>query len=122
MGKHARRSLAWADPRFSWSDVATQVPKSWSKCYPSLKPLGSWMRDLITRADQIREWATNAMPKVFWLPGMTYPTGKGSLLHQCIYCVADKGVGGIKELSQITFVPKSGRVGFAEDLQMAKAK
>lgn len=34
------------------------------------------MRDLIVRADQIREWAMTAMPKVFWLPGMTYPTGK----------------------------------------------
>ncbi|CAN0104252.1 unnamed protein product [Sphacelaria rigidula] len=55
-----------------------KVPQSWSKCYPSLKPLGSWMRDLIVRADQIRDWAMTAMPKVFWLPGMTYPTGQWS--------------------------------------------
>ena len=53
-----------------------QVPLSWSKCYPSLKPLGAWMRDLIQRADHIRDWAMDAMPKVFWLPCMTYPTGK----------------------------------------------
>ena len=25
----------------------TQVPGVWSECYPSLKPLGSWMRDLV---------------------------------------------------------------------------
>ena len=25
----------------------TQVPCVWSECYPSLKPLGSWMRDLV---------------------------------------------------------------------------
>lgn len=36
------------------------------------------MRDLIVRADQIRDWAMTAMPKVFWLPGMTYPTGQWS--------------------------------------------
>lgn len=52
-----------------------QVPASWSKCYPSLKPLGAWMRDLILRAEHIRDWAMVAMPKVFWLPCMTYPTG-----------------------------------------------
>ena len=25
----------------------TQVPCVWSECYPSLKPLNSWMRDLV---------------------------------------------------------------------------
>lgn len=34
------------------------------------------MRDLVQRADQIRGWAMTVMPKVFWLPGMTYPTGE----------------------------------------------
>ena len=43
-----------------------------------LETLGAWMRDLVVRADQIRDWAMNAMPKVFWLPGMTYPTGRWS--------------------------------------------
>eukprot|EP00752_Nemacystus_decipiens_P009956 g8879.t1 len=52
-----------------------KVPASWSKCYPSLKPLGAWMRDLIQRAEHIRGWAMVAMPKVFWLPCMTYPSG-----------------------------------------------
>lgn len=36
------------------------------------------MRDLIVRAEQIRSWAMLEMPKVFWLPGMTYPTGKNN--------------------------------------------
>lgn len=73
---------------FFW--LITQVPVSWSKCYPSLKPLGAWMRDLIVRAEQIRDWAMVAMPKVFWLPGMTYPTGEQTAvralnLSQCTY-------------------------------------
>ena len=34
------------------------------------------MRDLIQRAEHIRGWAMVAMPKVFWLPCMTYPSGE----------------------------------------------
>lgn len=68
-------------PLFFIRDVETkqQVPSSWSKCYPSLKPLGAWMRDLILRAEHIRGWAMVAMPKVFWLPCMTYPSGETRL-------------------------------------------
>lgn len=63
-----------------WGLTMEQVPASWSKCYPSLKPLGAWMRDLIQRAEHIRGWAMVAMPKVFWLPCMTYPSGETALL------------------------------------------
>ncbi|OQR90219.1 dynein heavy chain [Thraustotheca clavata] len=51
------------------------VPKAWSFCYPSLKPLGSWTMELEQRVDQMRHWANNSMPVVFWLSGFTYPTG-----------------------------------------------
>jgi len=51
------------------------VPAAWGFCYPSLKPLGPWMRDLVQRAEQMTKWATEVMPKVFWLSGFTYPTG-----------------------------------------------
>lgn len=52
-----------------------RLPAAWSKVYPSAKPLGSWMRDLLVRCDQLREWSEVCMPNVFWLPGFTYPTG-----------------------------------------------
>jgi dynein heavy chain len=52
-----------------------QVPKDWNFCYPSMKPLGAWMRDLRLRASQMIEWIGQSMPKVFWLSGFTYPTG-----------------------------------------------
>lgn len=52
-----------------------KVPKVWSFCYPSSKPLGSWMRDLVQRCDQFTSWVVEGMPKVFWLPAFTYPTG-----------------------------------------------
>lgn len=52
-----------------------KVPKVWSFCYPSSKPLGSWMRDLVQRCDQFSSWVIEGMPTVFWLPAFTYPTG-----------------------------------------------
>jgi dynein heavy chain len=52
-----------------------KVPRLWSSAYPSLKPLGSWMRDLRVRVDFFTDWLENALPTCFWLPGLTYPTG-----------------------------------------------
>ena len=51
------------------------VPASWGFCYPSQKPLGSWMRDLKQRVEQMHAWVNDKMPNVFWLSGFTYPTG-----------------------------------------------
>lgn len=52
------------------------VPRIWLKAYPSLKPLGSWSRDLSQRIDQLNTWATSLKPPVkFWLSGFTFPTG-----------------------------------------------
>ena len=36
----------------------------------------SWVADLKVRITQMEKWAFEAMPKCFWLPGLTYPTGK----------------------------------------------
>jgi len=54
---------------------AGRVPDAWGFAYPSTKPLGPWMRDLLERVDQMRDWVEKAIPKVFWLTGFTYPTG-----------------------------------------------
>lgn len=46
------------------------------QAYPSLKPLGSWTRDLGQRVEQLARWAETAHPPVlFWLGGFTFPTG-----------------------------------------------
>lgn len=52
-----------------------KVPRSWASTYPSIKPLGTWMVDLIKRCSQLQDWSFNELPKHFWLPGFTYPTG-----------------------------------------------
>lgn len=53
----------------------SRIPSAWLKAYPSLKPLGSWTRDLIARISQLTRWVEDGYPKVFWLGGFTYPTG-----------------------------------------------
>lgn len=52
-----------------------KVPPAWLKCYPSLKPLGPWTRDLVARVGTLRAWAEGTYPNVYWLSGFTYPTG-----------------------------------------------
>jgi dynein heavy chain len=60
-----------------YSSITTNsVPPSWAKAaYPSLKPLGSWVKDLFARIDFIRTWLTQGKPKHFWLSGFYFPQG-----------------------------------------------
>eukprot|EP00634_Sargassococcus_sp_CCMP2135_P015201 CAMPEP_0198654142 /NCGR_PEP_ID=MMETSP1467-20131203/7504_1 /TAXON_ID=1462469 /ORGANISM="unid. sp., Strain CCMP2135" /LENGTH=541 /DNA_ID=CAMNT_0044390121 /DNA_START=83 /DNA_END=1708 /DNA_ORIENTATION=+ len=52
-----------------------KVPTAWSKYYPSLKRLNSWIQDLDDRVSLFREWIAVGLPKCFWLPGFSYPSG-----------------------------------------------
>eukprot|EP00742_Colponemidia_sp_Colp-10_P007071 GILJ01007591.1.p1 GENE.GILJ01007591.1~~GILJ01007591.1.p1 ORF type:complete len:2165 (-),score=376.69 GILJ01007591.1:179-6499(-) len=53
-----------------------QVPSLWHKfAYPSLKPLGSWMKDLTDRVIFIRQWLQHGQPKAFWISGLFFPQG-----------------------------------------------
>jgi dynein heavy chain len=52
-----------------------KVARGWGKTYPSTKPLGSWMLDLQRRVEMFESWGTVELPKQFWLPAFTYPTG-----------------------------------------------
>ena len=53
-----------------------QVPSNWVKvAYPSLKPLGSWYRDLCERVAVLEDWLMNGNPNCFWLSGFFFPQG-----------------------------------------------
>ncbi len=53
-----------------------KVPVMWVKVgYPSLKPLSSWVPDLIRRVEFISNWLYNGPPKTFWLPSFFFPQG-----------------------------------------------
>eukprot|EP01017_Pseudomicrothorax_dubius_P013221 TRINITY_DN1573_c0_g1_i8.p1 TRINITY_DN1573_c0_g1~~TRINITY_DN1573_c0_g1_i8.p1 ORF type:complete len:621 (+),score=147.25 TRINITY_DN1573_c0_g1_i8:113-1975(+) len=59
-----------------------RVPASWKFAYHSLKPLSSWVEDLIRRIDQLTTWAHKGMPTVFWISGFTFPTGFTTAVKQ----------------------------------------
>ncbi len=51
------------------------VPPSWRNlAYPSLRPLGSWLSNLLARCTQLTEWTADlGLPKVVWLSGLFNP-------------------------------------------------
>ena len=53
-----------------------RIPPSWQKrAWPSLRPLGSWASDFMSRLGQLEEWQNNplAIPKVTWISGLYNP-------------------------------------------------
>lgn len=57
--------------------LADKVPQEWTSiAYPSLRPLGSWMRNLQTRVAQLSDWMATPgdEPAVFWISGFFYPS------------------------------------------------
>merc|ERR1712093_120862 len=50
------------------------VPPNWENCaYPSMKPLGSWVAELVERADFISTWVRNGVAPVVWVSGFYFP-------------------------------------------------
>ncbi|CAF0908921.1 unnamed protein product [Adineta steineri] len=66
--------LSQALEEMSKSLFNNAVPIMWSKAaYPSLKPLASWVADLIQRVEFVQGWVDNGIPNIFWISGFFFP-------------------------------------------------
>lgn len=53
-----------------------KVPAQWEAVgYPSLKPLSSWVPDLIARVQVVTKWLLEGAPASFWVPAFFFPQG-----------------------------------------------
>ena len=83
------------------------VPETWTACaWPSLRPLASWLSDMLARHNQLALWTADmATPKVTWLPGLFNPQ---AFLTAVMQVTARKSELPLDKLAVVSDVTKKG--------------
>ncbi len=73
--RHQKASPTETHPQAPPHPHPPPPPSSWRNlAYPSLRPLGSWLSNLLARVAQLAEWTADlGVPKVVWLSGLFNP-------------------------------------------------
>jgi len=63
-----------------------KVPENWEKVsYLSLKPLGSWVEDLVLRLQFFKKWLESGSLDTYWISSFFFPQGSLSLLSSFLF-------------------------------------
>nr|CAD7394770.1 unnamed protein product [Timema cristinae] len=66
--------MSQALEEMSHSIFTNAVPNMWAnRAYPSLKPLGAWVKDLQQRIEFLKGWIDDGIPPLFWISGFYFP-------------------------------------------------
>uniref|UniRef100_A0A668T5Z5 Dynein axonemal heavy chain 1 n=1 Tax=Oreochromis aureus TaxID=47969 RepID=A0A668T5Z5_OREAU len=89
------------------------VPDMWkAKAYPSLKPLASWVSDLLQRINFLQRWISNGIPPAFWISGFFFPQAflTGTLQNYARRSGTSIDTIGFdfESVSEITEIPDTG--------------
>lgn len=86
--------------------ASDRVPPSWQAAsVPSLRPLGSWISNLVQRHTQLSEWADDplSLPSSVWLPGLFNPV---AFLAAVLQVAARKAGWALDATTLVTEVTK----------------